>query len=59
MFVALYLYFLPTVIASRNGHRHRGAIFLVNLFAGVTFVAWVVVLVWALYPPPDEKPSRS
>lgn len=45
------LYFIPTFVAS--GKRNTGAIFLLNLFLGWTFIGWVAALVWAAT---DEAP---
>jgi T4 superinfection immunity protein/putative oligomerization/nucleic acid binding protein len=42
------LYFLPTIIAMIRNKSNRGAIFLLNLFLGWTFVGWIVSLVWAV-----------
>ena len=44
--VGLVIYFIPTAVA--KGHRHRDAIFALNLLLGWTFIGWVVALVWAL-----------
>jgi hypothetical protein len=44
--VGLFLYFIPT-LAGHN-KQNAGAIFVLNLLAGWTFVGWVVALVWAL-----------
>ena len=41
-------YFLPSVIGFATGKRNAGAIFVLNLFLGWTFVGWIVALVWAL-----------
>jgi hypothetical protein len=43
--VVCCLYFLPAIVGSRK--RNSGAIFILNLFLGWTFVGWVVALVWA------------
>jgi hypothetical protein len=44
----LALYFLPTIIAlARRAHNTLGII-LVNIFAGWTFIGWVITLVWSL-----------
>jgi Superinfection immunity protein len=43
----LVLLFLPTVVARLRNHPNAGAIFLVNLFFGWTFIGWVVSLLWA------------
>ena len=41
----LLLYFLPSFVGI--GKRNSGAIFVLNLFLGCTFIGWVVALVWA------------
>ncbi len=40
------VYFLPAIVAS--GKKNSGAIFVLNLLLGWTFVGWVIALVWAL-----------
>jgi hypothetical protein len=47
IWVFVGLYFLPTIIAAICKHRNSGAIFVLNLFLGWTFLGWVVALVWA------------
>jgi hypothetical protein len=49
--LAILLYFLPTAIASRNKHPYGVAIFVLNLFAGWTFIGWLAALVWSLARP--------
>ena len=41
------LYFLPTIIAFRRGHPSKAAILILNTLLGLTFLGWVVSLVWA------------
>ena len=48
LLIALFVYFLPTVIARSRRHRDRTAIFVLNLLAGWTFFGWVAALVWSL-----------
>jgi hypothetical protein len=43
----LGIYFLPTLVASSRGHKNANAIFVLNLFAGWTVIAWVGALVWS------------
>lgn len=45
LILLLGLYFLPTIVGSR--HHNVGAIFVLNLFLGWTFLGWVIALVWA------------
>lgn len=41
------VYFLPTGIALLRRHLNTGAIFMLNLLLGWTFIAWAVAIVWA------------
>ena len=45
--IALLLYFFPSCVAFGEHHKQRTAIFVLNLFAGWTFVGCVAALVWA------------
>ena len=52
---ALFIYFIPTVIAFRNRHPKRLAIFLVNLLLGVTILGYVGAMLWATAPTPAPE----
>ena len=41
------LYFVPTIIAIANKSKFAAAAILVNVFAGWTFVGWIVAIVFA------------
>jgi Superinfection immunity protein len=41
------LYFLPFLVADRRRHRNAGAIFVLTLCLGWTFLGWVAALIWA------------
>jgi len=43
----IYIYFIPTVVASNRSHNNKTPILLVNLFFGWTFVGWVTALIWS------------
>jgi len=43
----IFVYFLPTIIAFVRNKRNKIGIFLLNLFLGMTFVFWVIALVWS------------
>ena len=45
--VPLMGYFLPTFIAMLRKHPKRGAVFLLNLCLGWTFLGWIVALIWS------------
>ena len=47
VFLSLFIYFLPTYIASKKRHKNRRAIFWVNLLFGSSGVGWIVSLIWA------------
>lgn len=42
------LYSLPTIIAFKKGHSSAIAIATLNFFLGLSFLGWVISLVWAL-----------
>lgn len=42
----IVIYFIPTIIG-RSGKRPN-AIFVANLFLGITGIGWVAVLIWAI-----------
>ena len=41
-------YFIPTFIAILRKKKNTLAIFLVNLFFGMTFVGWIGALIWSI-----------
>jgi len=45
--VPLLLYFLPWIIALIRGHHNAGAIFLLNVLLGWTFIGWIVAFIWS------------
>ncbi|MCU0653584.1 MAG: superinfection immunity protein [Candidatus Pacebacteria bacterium] len=61
MFVLfLSVYFLPTLVAIIRGKRNIGAIFVLNLLLGWSFIGWVLALVWALVRDTDpSNPAQS
>ena len=52
MFVLLVIlavvYFAPTIIAVRGDHNNQGAIAVLNLLLGWTFLGWVAAMVWSV-----------
>jgi hypothetical protein len=42
------LYFLPSFVAYTRKHQNAGAILIVNIFLGWTFIGWVVAVVWSM-----------
>lgn len=49
IFVIMLLYFLPTYIAAFLNKKYFLQIFLLNLFAGFTFIGWLGSLIWATF----------
>jgi len=47
IFALVLLYFMPTAAAVATNNRNRFDIFGLNLFAGWTFIGWIIALVWA------------
>jgi len=43
----LIIYFLPSIIAHRDGHKQAAAILVLNIFLGWTILGWIGALVWA------------
>ena len=41
--IGFIAYWVPTLVASCNGHRNRAAIGTLNLFLGWTLIGWVVL----------------
>ncbi len=45
--LAIYVYFIPSIVANNKQHPQKTAILLLNIFLGWTYLGWVVALVWA------------
>ena len=45
--VVLFIYFLPTIIASGRNSTATFLIFLINLFGGWTVALWIFIFIWA------------
>lgn len=45
---ALTIYFIPAAVAMHYGLRRGGAIAMLNLLLGWTFIGWAGALVWAV-----------
>ena len=46
--IGIGLYFLPTIFAAVRHAKSILGIVLLNVFAGWTFIGWIIALVWAL-----------
>ncbi|MGI5309526.1 superinfection immunity protein [Rheinheimera sp. WS51] len=43
----LVIYFIPTIIASFRNRANIGKIFIANIPAGFSWIAWFALIVWA------------
>jgi len=46
--IACGLYVLPMIVALCKKKKNAGAIIVLNIAAGWTFIGWFVALIWAL-----------
>jgi hypothetical protein len=46
--IAVFIYFVPSIIAYRKKKRDVTPILLINIFLGWTLIGWVVALIWAV-----------
>jgi hypothetical protein len=53
------LYFVPWIIALLRQHQSAGAIFVLNLFLGWTFLGWIVALVWSMTAVDKRVPPKQ
>jgi hypothetical protein len=59
-YLALALgYLVPFAIAQLRAKRQTTAILVVNGLLGWTLVGWVVALVWALMPDPNDSNEQG
>lgn len=52
--IILTIFFVPSFIALDKSHRNERGIFLLNLFGGITFVGWIVAMIWSLSDSDSE-----
>jgi len=61
--LAIALYFVPAIVASRRRVTNENSVYVINLFFGWTLVGWVVALAMALRtstePPAERLPRGS
>ena len=53
--LSTYLYFFPYLIANKKNHRQTRAIYILNIFAGWTIIAWIIALIWAFTESSEKK----
>lgn len=57
--VALFVYFLPTVVANSRSHPNLFSIFVLNLLLGWSFIGWVAAMVWACISVDNTSPGMA
>ena len=55
----VFLYFLPFIIALIRKHKHKVAIFVLNLFFAIVSVCWFVLLIWSFLDTPIKLDVAS
>lgn len=51
LFLALAMYFVPTITAIRRNSPHKTAVVILNLLFGFTLIGWIFALVLASKQP--------
>lgn len=54
LIAAVWIYFMPSIIANNRRHKDRFAILLVNFLLGWTSIGWVIALVWSFTSSQDS-----
>jgi len=50
----IVVYFLPTIVGKTRDVPNVGSVFVINLFAGWTFIGWVVAMAMAARSVPRQ-----
>ena len=53
------VYFIPSIVARSKKHKNFSALLVLNIFLGVTYVGWVIALVWALIKEQHKNHSED
>ena len=46
IFAGALVYFIPTYMAFKAGHRNALAILILNILGGWTIIGWILAMVW-------------
>ena len=52
--ILLAIYLIPALLATFKKHKNVTAIWILNIFAGWTFIGWVGALVWVFVKSGDD-----
>ena len=47
LLLLVFVYLIPFIVAMSRKHNNAGAIGLLNIFLGWTFLGWVIALIWS------------
>lgn len=53
--ILLAIYLIPALLATFKKHKNVTAIWILNIFAGWTFIGWVGALVWVFVKSGDDS----
>lgn len=53
--ILLAIYLIPALLATLKKHKNVTAIWILNIFAGWTFIGWVGALVWVFVKSGDDS----
>jgi len=48
LIVGAAIYFLPVIVANSRDHPNAGAIFMLTLLLGWTFLGWAAAMIWSM-----------
>jgi len=46
--IGIFIYFIPSIIATKREHHNKVAITVFNLLLGWTGLGWILALVWSI-----------
>jgi len=57
--LSLLVYLIPAIVAFYRDHDAKWVILILTIVAGWTFIAWIALFVWAIWPQdPAKHPSH-
>ncbi len=65
LIIGFLVYFLPSFIGFRKGHKYKWIIFAMNLILGGSGIGWLIAFIWSVWPQrsslldPIADPSGS
>jgi hypothetical protein len=59
LFVCIFVYMLPTLIAWRRNSEDLLAISILNVCLGWSVLMWIIAALWALVGDPNDEEHRN